>query len=318
VLTGNPLTGYGISNLELLLLLLGLLAVVGVAFGLLWRRWHQEVRRSELALVAAQQRAERLHHEVEQARARYDPAEIKRLLEQSQAEIAHRFGSRLFDIAERCRETERRVRPDQPDVRIAINGMAAVALEMLHASRVSVGIAGLSHRMPVWETLRPRRVLEGLIKDLLHYAESRSVRILTDYGIVCPILTDRVWLYDLCEVVIHNAIKYSPEFTGVVRIALRPDDSGERIIIDAQDNGPGIKPEDQGRIFALYARGDGQRAPGGGLGLAYAKALATKSGGELLLVESRPNEGSLFRIILPCAGPAEASRPDGAGEGDAT
>jgi signal transduction histidine kinase len=318
VLTGGPLTSYGISNLELLLLLLGLLSVLGVAFGLLWRRWRKEVLRSELALVAAQQRAERLHHEVVQARARYDPAEFKRLLEQSQAEIAHRFGSRLFDIAERCREIERRVPPDQPDVRIAINGIAAQALELFHQSRVFVGSASLAHRKPVWETLRVRNVLEGVIKELLHYAETRSLCILTDYGLMSPIVTDRVWLHDLCEVLIQNAIKYSPEFTGIARIALRPDECGERIIIDVQDNGPGIKPEDQTRIFEPYARGDGQRAPGGGLGLAYARELAAKLGGELLLVESQPNGGSLFRIILPCGGPAEASGPDRAEEGEAT
>lgn len=344
MLTGKPLTGYGISNLELLLLLLGFLALVGAGYWLLRQRWRRDARRSESALAgvreerdrvkaelaaAAKQREElngqrtealrqvdRLQHELEQVRALYDPAEFRRLLEQSEREIAHRFGSRLFDIAERCRETVQRVRSDQPDVRIALNEVSAQASEMLHQTKNLVGWGHIGHRKPVWETLRVRQVLEGVVKEQLGYAESRGVCILTDYSSVCPVLTDRLWLHDLCEVVIQNAIKFSPAFGGVVKIMLQPeDDSGRRVFIDAQDNGPGINPKDHARIFDANARGDGQRAPGGGLGLAYGRAIARELGGNLILVESKPNAGSLFRIVLPCAGHHDdAPRADSASQ----
>lgn len=46
-------------------------------------------------------------------------------------------------------------------------------------------------------------------------------------------------------------------------------------------------------------RGDGLVVPGSGLGLHYAREIARRLGGDLLLVESQVNEGSTFCAILP-------------------
>jgi len=75
------------------------------------------------------------------------------------------------------------------------------------------------------------------------------------------------------------------------------------IYIEVKDTGKGIKEEDQEKIFDLNIREDGLIKPGSGLGLYLARKTARYQGGDVILVHSSPNQGSLFRIILPYTAP---------------
>jgi signal transduction histidine kinase/CheY-like chemotaxis protein len=79
-------------------------------------------------------------------------------------------------------------------------------------------------------------------------------------------------------------------------------ESARWILIEVQDNGVGIPPKDQGRIFdRFYQVADSlTRDHGGtGLGLAVVKELVTLMGGQLGITSS-PGTGSVFRLTLPC------------------
>lgn len=96
---------------------------------------------------------------------------------------------------------------------------------------------------------------------------------------------------------IQNAIKYSPEKTTVT---IRLKSTEDLVIIEVEDEGPGIAPESQGRIFERFFRVEGGRSPqeaGTGLGLSIARNMIERAGGELTL-ESEVGKGSLFRITL--------------------
>ena len=70
-----------------------------------------------------------------------------------------------------------------------------------------------------------------------------------------------------------------------------------------EDNGPGVRPQDKKRIFERYYRADdllSRRTEGTGLGLAISKKIVEAHGGRIE-VESRPGEGSTFRVVLPAA-----------------
>jgi len=73
------------------------------------------------------------------------------------------------------------------------------------------------------------------------------------------------------------------------------------------DNGSGISPEDQERIFEEFqqARGSeaGKRQEGTGLGLPLSRRFIELHGGRLW-VESTPGQGSTFRFTLPVRQPA--------------
>jgi PAS domain S-box-containing protein len=97
---------------------------------------------------------------------------------------------------------------------------------------------------------------------------------------------------------IENAVKYSPD-GGTVTVGARR--AGEAIELRVEDEGVGIPPAQQQRIFAKFYKGDPAAPAGGaGLGLFLAEGLVTAMGGRIW-VESTEGEGSTFAFELPLA-----------------
>jgi signal transduction histidine kinase len=96
---------------------------------------------------------------------------------------------------------------------------------------------------------------------------------------------------------VQNAIRYSPPGT---RIRLRGFAGSNAVMIEVADEGPGIAPEHQQKIFERFSRVDKarSRAEGGvGLGLAIVKWAAERMGARVEL-QSEPGRGSVFRLRL--------------------
>ncbi|HKF82507.1 MAG TPA: HAMP domain-containing sensor histidine kinase [Solirubrobacterales bacterium] len=99
---------------------------------------------------------------------------------------------------------------------------------------------------------------------------------------------------------ITNAHEYSPEGASI-QVAVQA--IGAQVEIAVSDDGPGIPPDQLGRIFERFTRGDAgltQRVGGTGLGLAISKSLVEVHGGSID-AESTVGEGSTFRVRLPIA-----------------
>ncbi|MCA1653149.1 MAG: HAMP domain-containing histidine kinase [Sphingomonadales bacterium] len=96
--------------------------------------------------------------------------------------------------------------------------------------------------------------------------------------------------------ILGNAIRHSPP-DSVVTINIVAQ--GGRAFLTIADQGPGIAPEDQRRIFERFER-LGTTEPGTGLGLAIARRLADEMGGGIHL-QSAPGEGARFTVELPLA-----------------
>ncbi|MFC7498057.1 ATP-binding protein [Enterovirga sp. GCM10030262] len=94
---------------------------------------------------------------------------------------------------------------------------------------------------------------------------------------------------------ITNAIRYSPEGAQVWIRTEREDDLACVIVAD---QGKGIAPEDQARIFDKFERIDPTEAGGTGLGLYIARRLARVMGGDIA-VDSAPGQGARFTLTLP-------------------
>jgi signal transduction histidine kinase len=107
---------------------------------------------------------------------------------------------------------------------------------------------------------------------------------------------------------LENAVRYAPPGSRV-RLAVGSERS--RAWVSVSDEGPGIAPEDQQRVFDRFWRVDKgrSRAEGGtGLGLAIVRQIANSHGGEVQL-QSKVGVGSTFTIWLPVAAVDGASRP---------
>lgn len=114
---------------------------------------------------------------------------------------------------------------------------------------------------------------------------------------------------------VENACKYaSPAQAGgdaETRVHLDADVAGDRLEVVVSDYGPGIAPEDRGRVFGEFVRGEaGERADRGGLGLglALARGLARDAGGDLGLVRRRGG-GAEFLLWLPMQGRGDGGSP---------
>ena len=111
------------------------------------------------------------------------------------------------------------------------------------------------------------------------------------------VLADRQRLKQALINLLSNAIKYN-RTGGEVRVygLSHPEN---RFAIAVQDTGPGIRPEDQPRLFLPFERlNASSEIEGTGLGLAMAHRLTAAMGGSLT-VESLPGEGSTFFLELP-------------------
>lgn len=96
---------------------------------------------------------------------------------------------------------------------------------------------------------------------------------------------------------LENGVRYSE--SDVVLVHLFEDEAN--VYISIKDNGCGIAPEDQEKIFYRFYRVDRSRnrhSGGTGLGLSVARALARLQGGDITLV-SAVGEGADFRVRLP-------------------
>jgi two-component system, OmpR family, sensor histidine kinase KdpD len=97
---------------------------------------------------------------------------------------------------------------------------------------------------------------------------------------------------------IDNALRYSPAGSELRICAGR---KGDRVLISIRDQGPGIAPDEQPRIFDKFYRGSNAgRTRGTGMGLAIAREIAHAHGGEVWLEQSSA-QGSEFCMSLPFA-----------------
>jgi signal transduction histidine kinase len=95
----------------------------------------------------------------------------------------------------------------------------------------------------------------------------------------------------------RNAVEHSGEMT---RIAIGSRAAGHEVEFWVSDEGEGIPPEDQKRIFERFSRGGaGERnTEGSGLGLAIVEAIVSAHGGRVQ-VRSAPGVGSRFTLVFP-------------------
>jgi signal transduction histidine kinase len=126
------------------------------------------------------------------------------------------------------------------------------------------------------------------------------------------VLADRTATYQCVHNLIDNALKYSP---SGAQVTIRTGRADGKAFVEVEDRGPGIPVPEQPLVFEQFYRGASAQSrgvQGAGIGLAFVKKVMEAHGGQVIL-ESRPGEGSMFRLAFPDAAPT--AQPDDAGNG---
>jgi signal transduction histidine kinase len=109
---------------------------------------------------------------------------------------------------------------------------------------------------------------------------------------------DKSAVYQCIHNLIDNALKYSPKESPVT---VRTGWQEGRAFLQVKDQGPGVPPAEQSKIFEQFYRAGGTDAggvQGAGIGLALVKRVMEAHGGGVTL-ESHPGEGSRFQLNFP-------------------
>lgn len=117
-------------------------------------------------------------------------------------------------------------------------------------------------------------------------------------GLLLQVRGNEASLTQCLSNILGNAVKFVP--AGVKpRVRIHTEDCGETVRLWIEDNGIGISPEAQGKLFELFYRVKNEKNyEGTGLGLAIARKAVERMGGDIG-VESEPGQGSRFWVQLP-------------------
>jgi len=128
-------------------------------------------------------------------------------------------------------------------------------------------------------------------------AEERNVMLETEFEEqLPPIPIDSEGIHQVALNIISNAVDAVAPGDGVVRVRTGFDNEAGIADLIISDNGPGIEPDKIEELFEPFKSTKGQG--GTGLGLAVARKLVREHHGRIV-VESKPGEGTTFRVRLP-------------------
>jgi signal transduction histidine kinase len=222
--------------------------------------------------------------------------------------IAHDLKSPLLGIrrlSERLLESEDDL-PEGVRRRLElIRDSAEEASTYLEDVNFSTTLAAIDTEDPPPEPVDVAEVAREVVDGLQTYAEGKSQTLhhtaspsadRTDY----TVLGDSLQLREAMNNLVSNALKFSPS-GSTVEVTLRRSD--ETVSFSVVDEGPGLTPSEQDRIFEPLSQAgpdptDGEETTG--IGLYIVNRIVEKHDGAVE-VESEKGEGATFRLKLPAA-----------------
>jgi len=212
-------------------------------------------------------------------------------LEEFAYTAAHDLREPLRTIAVYTEILVRQIKPDTKSTQTAkfiIDGatrMSALVDDLL--SFASTGV----HEPPRWVDLQ-HAVAEATL-NLQPVIEASGAIVTVEK---LPIVrSNEIHLVRLFQNLISNAVKYRGENPATIHISA--EQQGSEWVISIVDNGIGIAPEHQARVFMPFVRLADRNIPGTGLGLAACKNIVESLGGTIW-VKSEPGAGSTFCFTL--------------------
>lgn len=211
------------------------------------------------------------------------------------AAISHEFRTPLTSIkgfAKLIGETESKDLRQEYAAIVAdeTDRLAALASSILQMSELESGVGDFAR-----QSFRLDEQLRQVVVLLEPQWSKKNLDLAVDLAAV-DYCANKDLLFQVWLNILDNAIKFSPN-AGRVEVVLTADKNA--VACSIRDFGPGIKSENQRRVFEKFYKGDKARgSPGSGLGLSIAKRIVELHQGEVSL-SSAPERGTTVTVTLP-------------------
>lgn len=261
-----------------------------------------ELRGRRVAVVVAEDITERKRAQEALVRAKEEAERATRSKDQFLSTMSHELRTPLNAILgfselltdERYGTLKERQRRYVDHIHTSGGHLLRLINDILDLSKIEAGRFELAI-----ESVRIDYVFDEVLSVTGPLAEKKSQTLFQQAEPGLSVRADATRLKQMLMNLVGNAIKFTPE-GGRVELTARRTDGQVRI--EVRDTGPGIRAEEQKRIFEAFyrLRKSGEATEGTGLGLTITQRLVELHGGQLGL-ESQSGQGSCFYLSLPVA-----------------
>jgi nitrogen fixation/metabolism regulation signal transduction histidine kinase len=247
----------------------------------------------------------RMLRQINRSRARIEYLQNMGAWQQMARRLAHEIKNPLTPIQLAVEETHSKYAGDDPKFRALLDTTVEIVREEVATLRRLVSEFSEFARMP--KASPARESLQVILRDLKNSTDiAKQTDVVIDVEVPSEdlvIAADRQMLRRALDNIVQNAAQAITESGHGKRIQVRTHVAEEgRILIDIDDDGPGIPDDKRAVVFDPYFT---TRRDGTGLGLAIVKKVIVEHGG-MIACEPSPLGGARFRISLPPAESEEA------------
>ncbi|MFN4116539.1 MAG: sensor histidine kinase N-terminal domain-containing protein [Inhella sp.] len=236
------------------------------------------------------------------------------------ADAAHQLKTPLAGLRTQAELAARSLRAGELNPRELERSFAQIALSSQRAADMVNQLLALARAEGATMEREPVELAE-LAREVTQDFVPQALAKRIDLGFEGPpssrlcLMGQRWQLVELLRNLIDNALRYTPT-GGEVTVRVVEDGFGQVVVLEVEDNGPGIAPEARERVFQPFYRMLGTGVDGSGLGLTIAGQIAERHGARFELDDAKPRRGpdsmpgARFTLRLPAQPwPAEQEPP---------
>jgi C4-dicarboxylate-specific signal transduction histidine kinase len=218
------------------------------------------------------------------------------------ASIAHEINQPLASVVNNANAALRWLAKQPPNFEEAEAALRRIANDGERGSRIIGSIRAMAKK---GDRGRTEVNLNELIEDVMRLThgefQRHGVSLRSAFADDLPrVVVDRVQLQQVMLNLLMNAAEATlPVHDRARLVSVRSGkQDGRAALIEVEDSGTGIEPEDAKRIFDAFFT---TKAEGMGMGLSICRSIIESHGGRIVLVKGVPH-GSVFKVILPTDG----------------
>lgn len=220
--------------------------------------------------------------------------------------VAHDLKSpvtNLIGFAEVLAEGHAHMPPDQ--MQTSLRALVRNGYQLYHIIEDLLLLAGVRKQAVQLVPLNLAGLANEALQRLATNLQEKQAQIVMHDALGWPAaLGYAPWVEEVWVNYVSNALKYGGQppriELGATSIPASPSQTRAMVRFWVRDNGPGLAPEQQDKLFAPFERLEQSRAEGHGLGLSIVRRIVDKLGGQVG-VESQVGQGSTFYFTLPAA-----------------